>query len=142
MPLLQSLVQSVGQKALPKVISPKAHAIIDYATAGSFFLMAALMWKRHKRAGISSIVAGAGELANTMLTDFPGGVVREISFRTHGHIDMGLAAMVASMPGFMNFKDDPETRFFTAQALAITAVGALTDFDAPNRSNVRPIRAA
>ena len=142
MPLLQSVVQSVGQKALPKVISPGVHAIIDYATAGSFFLMAALMWKRHKRAGISSLVAGAGELANTMVTDFPGGVVREISFRNHGRIDMGLAAMVASMPGFMNFKDDPESRFFGVQALAITTVGALTDFDAPTRSKVREIRAA
>ena len=68
MPLLQSVVQSVGQKALPKVISPKAHAIIDYATAGSFFLMAALMWKRHKRAGISSRAAGEPDLIQQLRT--------------------------------------------------------------------------
>lgn len=130
MPMLQRVVAAAAGK-LPKVIDPKLHAIIDYGVAGTFLAMGALFWKRGaKKAAISSFICGGATAVNSMITDYPGGVVRKMSFRTHGHIDMGLAAVTASLPEFMGFADDAEGRFFTAQALGETTVTALTDFDA------------
>jgi hypothetical protein len=41
---------------------------------------------------------------------------------------MGLAAMAATLPEFMDFADGQDMGFFRAQALLITANAGLTDF--------------
>jgi hypothetical protein len=61
-------------------------------------------------------------------------VVRRICFPTHGRIDIGMATLVASLPGMMGFKDDAESRFFDMQAVALAAVTGLTDFTGSGRS--------
>jgi hypothetical protein len=114
---------------LPKVINPTAHAIIDYAVAGTFLLMGALYWRRNKKAAISSLICGGAVTANAMLTDYPGGLYKVMSYKSHGRIDAGLAGITGAMPRLMSFSDDPEARFFGAQALAETGVTALTNFD-------------
>jgi len=119
---------------MPKVISPKAHAIIDYATAGSFLLTGALLWKRNRRAAIGSMVCGIMEAQTAMITDFPGGITPLISFETHGKIDAGFAGFVGTLPSLLAFGDEPEANFFRGQALAIAAVTGLTDFDQSGRS--------
>jgi len=139
MPIMQKGIAAFSDH-LPKVISPRAHAIADYATLGGFVLMAALFWKRNRRAAIASIACAAAEATNTMLTDFPGGVAKVIDFPTHGRIDLGLAATASALPGLLGFSGEPESRFFTIMGINITAVGAMTDFDAaPNqvRSDLR-----
>jgi len=55
-------------------------------------------------------------------------VKKAISFHTHGEIDLGLAAMVATMPEFLAFKDDNEKKLFLAQGAIISAVRELTAF--------------
>jgi hypothetical protein len=122
---------------VPKVISPRTHAVIDYVVAGTFFAMGALYWGRNKRAAVSSIMCGAAATINSLLTDYPGGVWRVMSFENHGRIDMGLAGLTATMPGLMQFSDDRESRFFEVQALAETAVAAMTDFEALDDSSAR-----
>ena len=126
MPLLHKGVQLLSDKA-PKVISPKTHAIIDYAVvAGGFFLIGALAWKRHKRAAISAMILGAAETAVPLITDFPGGVVSLISFPTHLKIDAGMSAVTASMPNLMGFTDQWPSTFFRAHGAAMAAVGGMT----------------
>ena len=132
MPLLANITKSVTDR-MPKVISPDAHAIIDYATAAGFIGMGIFMWKREKRAAISSLVCGAAEALTAVMTDYPGGLVKEISFETHGRIDVGMAGMVATMPGVMHFEDDPASRFFSMQAIMLAAVTGLTDFTGSGR---------
>ena len=61
MPLLDKAAKWTTNK-MPKVITPKAHAIIDYAMAASFFGMAAFFWRRNKRAAVSALVCGAAAL--------------------------------------------------------------------------------
>src|SRR5207245_9090816 len=124
MPILNSVAKAVA-KPLPKVISPKGHAIADYVTVGSFLIAGAMFWSRSKRAALSALVCGGAELAVSLLTDYPGGVKKVISFPLHGKIDMGLAAMAATMPEFMAFEDERETTFFRAQGVAIKAVNGL-----------------
>lgn len=127
MPLLDQAAKWTTNR-LPKVINPTAHAIIDYGMAASFFGMAALYWNRNKRAAISCLVCGAAETITSLLTNYPGGVTDEISFETHGSIDFGLAGMVASLPDMLRFADEPESRFFRIQGMAMATVTGLTDF--------------
>jgi len=115
----------IGARALsnrlPKVISPRTHAIIDYATAGTFFLMSKLMWKRHKRAAIAALACGINETTNAMITDFPGGVAGVISYPTHLKIDTGFAGIVASLPNLLGFTDEWPSIYFRSQGMAIAA---------------------
>jgi hypothetical protein len=127
MALLQTGINALTNR-MPKVISPKTHAVIDYVTAGSFLLTGALLWKRNKRAAIGSMLCGIMEAQTAMITDFPGGVTPLISFETHGKIDAGFAGFVATLPTLLAFGDEPEAMFFRGQGLAIAGVTGLTDF--------------
>jgi len=131
MPILNSAVQ-IAAKPFPRAISPKAHAIIDYVTVGSFLMTAAWFWRRSKRAALAALISGGAELAVSLLTNYPGGVKKAINFRTHRDIDFGLGAMTATMPEFLAFKDENERKFFLAQGAMITAISELTRF--PDKS--------
>jgi hypothetical protein len=121
----------IGARALsnrlPKVISPKTHAIIDYATAGGFFLMTGLMWKRHKRAAIAALACGINEVTNSMITGYPGGVADIISFPTHLKIDTGFAGVVASLPNLLGFTNEWPSLYFRSQGMAIAATAGMTE---------------
>lgn len=129
MPVLHSSVKLLT-KHMPKVISPRTHAVLDYVTAGTFLAGGVLLLKRRrdKRAGVTALVCGVAETITSLLTDYPGGVTGLISFPTHGKIDMGLAAMTATLPEFMDFANGDDMGFFRAQAVLITANAGLTDF--------------
>lgn len=127
MPLLNSLVK-VAAKPIPRMISPQAHAIVDYVMVGSFFATAAWFWRRNKRAAVASLICGGARLAVSLLTDYPGGVRKVIRFHTRREIDLGLAAMTATMPEFLAFKDEPQKNFFVLQGIVTTAANELTQF--------------
>lgn len=123
---LAKSIQFVG-KGLPKVISPRAHAIADYSTALAFLAGSALFWKRNKRAAVASLICGAAGAGVLALREHPGGLGS--SAPMHKTIDFGLASMVAAMPEFMAFDDEPETRFFRLQSAVIAGIAVLTDFE-------------
>jgi len=126
-PILNSLAKVVT-KPIPRMVSPKAHAVVDYITVGSFLVNVGFFWQRNKRAALAALICAGAELATIMLTDYPGGVKRVISFRTHGEIDLGLAAMTAMMPQFLAFENESERKFFVAQGALITGATELTQF--------------
>ena len=128
MALLAKSIQVMG-KAMPKVLSPKAHAIADYSTAALFLAGSALFWGRSKRAVAGSLICGTAGIAVAALTDYPGGIKTGISFPLHKRIDFGLASMAATMPAFLAFEDDRETAFFRMQSALIALVATLTDFE-------------
>ena len=128
MALLTSSIKALG-KPLPKIISPKTHAIADYATAAMFLVGAALFWKQSKRAAVASLVCGAAEVAVAALTDYPGGLKHVISFPLHRKIDLGLSSMTAAMPEFLAIKEENEKAFFRMQSAAIAGVTVLTNFE-------------
>jgi hypothetical protein len=133
MPILNSVAKA-AMKPVPRTLSPKAHSIADYVMLGSFFATGGWFWRR-KRAALASLICGAAQLAVGLLTDYPGGVKRVISFRAHRDIDLGLAAMAATMPEFLAFKDEPEKKFFLAQGALITGIAEVTQFpDRPQRA--------
>ena len=116
-------------RRMPKVINPSAHAVLDYAIAGTFLLMGARLWRRNRRAAVGSLLCGGAAALNAIVTDYPGGVTPVMDYRTHGRVDATLAAMTASTPKFLGFSDEDEARFFGFQALAETVVAGLTDYE-------------
>ena len=131
----------IGARALsnrlPKVISPRTHAIIDYATAASFFVGAALFWGNHKRAAIASLACGVAELGTVMMTDIPGGLTETLDLETHLKIDAGLAAGLQTLPTLLGFGGDPRAWFFRAQGISIGAVAGLTEANAARQRRRR-----
>jgi hypothetical protein len=115
-------------RLLPKVISPKTHAVIDYVHAGTNFMVGALLRGRNRRASNAAYAFGASILANALMTDYPLGVFRRYSFRVHGALDYGIAAASASMPKLLGFEDQPEARFFKWQGTGESLVAAMTDY--------------
>jgi hypothetical protein len=139
MPLLNSLAKVIA-KPLPRMLSPKAHSVVDYIAAGSFLISAGFFWQRNQRAALAALICGGSELAVSLMTDYPGGVTKRISFRRHREIDLGLAAMTATMPEFLAFKDDAERKFFLAQGALITAATELTQFPEKARRGEKRIK--
>jgi hypothetical protein len=128
MTLTQKGVKIVAGR-MPKMITPRAHAALDYAIAGSFFLMGALFWKRNRRAGMGSLLCGGATAVVSVLTDYPGGVKKVIPYPLREQIDTGLVAMAAAMPRLMDVEDKRDAKFFSRQALARTAITAMTNFE-------------
>ena len=118
----------VAARRMPKKISPRTHSIIDYAIAGSFFITAGLLWRRHRRAAIAAVACGVAEVATAAITDYPGGVRPVISFATHEKVDGALASVAGAMPFVLRFSDDREATDFRAYGVAIAALTGLTDF--------------
>jgi hypothetical protein len=141
MPLADRATRLVANR-LPKVIGPRAHAVADYTTAGAFALMGAMFWRTNKRASVGALLCGAAITATSLLTDYPGGVKRVISFPTHGRIDAGLAGLTAAMPNFLAFSDEEEARYFRGAALVETLIAGITDFEAPTNVIEMPRRRA
>ncbi len=136
MPLLQKGAAAIANR-MPKVISPKAHAIADYITIGTWGLLAYLFWERNRPAALAAMSCGIAELTTTLLTDFPGGVTDLIDFPTHGRIDMGLAATSTALPNLAGFDEEPEAKWFRILGLNITAVTGMTQFHELGRERRR-----
>jgi hypothetical protein len=115
---------------LPAVISPGQHAVLDYGVAGTFFTVGTRLRNTHRRAAALAYLNGAMVLGMSLLTDYPGGVVRAISFRGHRTGDIVQAALAGLGPVLFGFAGDPEARFFYGQAVSEAAVIAATDWDA------------
>src|SRR5438045_2618514 len=68
MALTDMAARAVADK-LPKVIDPKTHAFIDYAVAGTFFILGAVFWRRNKRAAIGAMLCGGATAETSMQTE-------------------------------------------------------------------------
>lgn len=126
MAILNTVAKAIT-KPMPRMISPKSHSMLDYVTAGVFLAGAAFFWKRNKRAAIASLVSGGAVAAVSALTEYPGGVNGVFGLEKHRNIEVGLAAMVATMPEFFSFADEPEKNFFRIQGVLMTCISELTD---------------
>jgi hypothetical protein len=77
-------------------------------------------------------------LLNALLTDYPLGVFRFYDFKTHGVVDHGIAAAAGIIPNLLEFKDQPEAKYFRAQAAAGLLIADLSDYG--ERSRLSKVR--
>jgi hypothetical protein len=104
--------------------------VLDYLTAGSFFALGFAMLGRHSRAAGLAFANGASVLLVSVLTDYPGGLFRTLSFKTHRTMDVIQAGLSAAGPALLGFAGDPEAQAFHGQALLESGVIAATDWNA------------
>lgn len=96
-------------------ITPAQHAFLDYAVAAMFFAYGYAVRPRHQQASALAFANGAMVLGMSLLTDYPGGVVRTLSFRAHRTGDILQAALAGLGPVVMGFGHD-EAQYFYGQA--------------------------
>ncbi|PYY20133.1 MAG: hypothetical protein DMG60_01380 [Acidobacteria bacterium] len=141
MPISTKLTE-LATKPLPKVISPGVHAVIDWGTAAAFVTAGALLWRKNKRASLASYLCADLIGSLIFLTDCPGGVWKKISFETHGKIDPGVSALVASLPNLLGFSDERESKLFQGMGIGLAAVRSLTKFEEGSTNKETRRRAA
>ncbi|MGA3209735.1 MAG: hypothetical protein ABSD20_00425 [Terriglobales bacterium] len=122
---------------LPKVVSPRTHAAIDYAVAAAFVAVGLKTWKRNKRVAIPALLIGGSQVALSLLTDYPGGVTDALELEKHLEIDALRAGVIASLPGILEFPEAWQSRFFRGHGMAIAAVAGLTETKEENISRSR-----
>src|SRR3954470_2139108 len=77
---MEEIVSTTG---IRPVISPAQHAVLDYGVAATFFAVGLSFAQRHRAASTLAFLNGAMVLGMSMFTDYPGGLYRRLSFRTH-----------------------------------------------------------
>jgi hypothetical protein len=116
-------------EGVPKFIDARGHAVLDYLTAGTFLALGYAMLGRHSRAAGLAFANAASVFMLSLLTDYPGGVFRIISFKTHRTMDIIQAGLSAAGPAMLGFAGDPEAQAFHGQALLESGVIAATDWN-------------
>src|SRR3954464_4620921 len=115
---------------IPAVISPAQHAVLDYGVAATFLSLGFALARTHRPAATLAFLNGAMVLGMSMLTNYPGGLVRRLSFKTHRTGDIVQAALAGVGPALFGFAADPEARYFYGQAVSEAGVIAATDWNA------------
>lgn len=111
-------------------ITPARHAVLDYTVAASFIGFGLRMIGSNRRAAALALLNGGMVLGMSMMTNYPGGVVRRLSFKAHRTGDMIQAALAGLGPVLFGFSDEPEAKYFYSQAMSEVGVIAATDWDA------------
>jgi hypothetical protein len=127
---------SVGEQGMTKMLKPLPHAVIDYAWAGT---MMAAPWlfgfSRNRKATTNAVVSGAGILALSLMTKYPLGAVKVVSFPTHGAIEAAAGVATVAAPWLMGFSRNRRARWtHLLSGLGTLMVVAMTDYRAAERS--------
>jgi hypothetical protein len=116
------------RQARPR-LSPAQHALLDYAVAGAFFGAGTWLLSRHRSAAGLAFLNSAMVLGMSMLTDYPGGVYRRLSFQQHRGGDILQATVAGLGPILLGFPRDAEAHLFYCQAIGELGLIAATDWD-------------
>jgi hypothetical protein len=122
--------QLTHEQTITKRISPAQHAVLDYAVAATFLAFGFSVMARHRSAAALAFANAMMIVGMSLLTDYPGGVARALSFRAHRTGDIVQAALAGLGPLLFGFGNDPEARYFYGQAASEVGVIAATDWDA------------
>ena len=116
--------------ALPKVISPTVHGIIDYCHAAFFFTVGVVCARSHNKAAARAAFATSSFiLVQSLLTDYRFGAKPVFSFETHGKIDAVFASSSWAVPLLFGFKDTAAAKIFESNSFAEASVVATTDWN-------------
>jgi hypothetical protein len=112
---------------------------MDYAWAGA---MMAAPWlfgfSKNKKATINSVASGGAILGLSLVTNYPLGAVKLISFPTHGVIETVAGVATAAAPWLMGFSRNDKARWaHVISGLATLGVVAMTDYRAQEQRGRR-----
>ena len=111
-----------------KILSSKAHGIIDYLFV-VFLLAAPTIFQMEGDLCTITYALGGVHLLMTLLTDFELGAFKVIPFRIHGVIEIVVALALGGLAMWFNsMGNDLGFYFFSGLAIVILIVFLLTDF--------------
>lgn len=111
-----------------KILSPKAHAPVDYLVVALFVLAPTIFNFSGLPVTLTYCIA-ALHLGMTMITAFPGGLLKAIPFTVHGNIELAMAFVLAACPFLLGFADMEVARnFYIASGVAVLLVWMMTDY--------------
>lgn len=123
----------VDQIPTTKTISPAKHAILDYGVVATFIGMGFKFRGNNNAAATLAFINAGMVLGVSLNTDYPGGVWKRISFKTHGMLDVMQAALAGIGPILFGFAKTDAAKPFYTQAASEVGVIAATDWDAADR---------
>lgn len=113
-----------------KVISPRVHGYLDYL-AVIVLLLAPSLFDFSENAAMASYIAAGGQFLYSIITDYPLGLFKAISFRTHAGIELAVSLLLIAAPWIAAFADDGNARnFFLVSGIGLFAVWLMTDYAA------------
>jgi hypothetical protein len=118
----------IDENIMPRLISARAHAVIDYIHAATNIAAGFAFRRRDQKASNAAFAIGAGILANALMTDYPGGVFRLYDFKVHGLMDYGVAALCTALPELAGTRKGAASQFFRAEGIGEFAIAAITDY--------------
>jgi len=111
-----------------KFANPLAHGVLDYGLALTFLLAPALLEFAETPTRLSYVI-GFAYFGASLVTNYPLGAIRLLSFPAHGMLEALMAAGWIVMPWLFGFAENPAARnFFVAAGIALLAVVAVTDY--------------
>ncbi len=128
-----------GVLPLARVVPQDVHSIIDYASAGAFFLSAALA--RTTRGRAMGILLGSSIGGASLVTDYRLSLAKVIPIELHELLDHSGGATAAAAPVVLGYtrKDPIASAIQILTGLATIAVSLFTDYRA-DRGVARPRR--
>ena len=125
---------------MKKPISPRAHGVLDYATALATVAAPSLFNFPQQAARLCYGLAGS-YTGLSLLTDYPLSVKRVVPFTAHGVTEGVLGAALPALPRALGFAEHRAARNFFLGLTALTAVvAALTDWQGAGANVQREAR--
>ena len=111
-----------------KILSPFAHAILDYGLAAAFLLAPSVLDMTGTAAALSHTI-GVAYIAVSLFTRYPLGLFKLIPFPTHGVLESLMAVFWIVAPWLFGFSGDTAARnFFVVAGVGLLLVAAITDY--------------
>jgi hypothetical protein len=111
-----------------RFISARIHGMIDFVLVALFLLGPLLMGLGGSPAAISYTL-GIVHLLMTLMTRFPAGRWKTISFFVHGIVELIVGVALLILPSFAGYSPgSPARRFYLAMGAAILVIWALTAY--------------
>ena len=120
----------IDQIPTSRTISPAKHAVLDYGVVATFLSMGFKYRGRNNAAAALAFINAGMVLGVSLTTDYPGGVWKKISFKTHGMLDVVQAALAGIGPILFGFSRTADAKPFYTQAASEVGVIAATDWNA------------
>ena len=134
---LSTLAYLPYSKQKMKIISSKAHGILDYAVV-VFLLAAPTLFQMEGTLCTFTYVLAGVHFALTALTVFEVGLLKIIPFKVHGLIELVVSIALAGVAlWFRNNDNDLGFYFYLGLAIVILIVYLLTDFTSSARNENR-----
>lgn len=115
-----------------KVVKPLPHGVMDYGMAAT---MLTAPWcfgfSRNRAATASAVGTGLAILGLSLLTRYPLGAVKKVSFKTHGVVETAAAITSIAAPWLLGFARNRNARLtHVMSGLGTLALVAVTDYEA------------